>query len=107
MAQVGMKGMHAATRVPKMTLPTAPSCLAGLLLRLKEEKTGFFGAEGHSTRMFALVWFDWRALCNILSDIVPYRTGCPPETRVGRAAEKAGSAREQESFRNLRPRTGS
>lgn len=53
--------------------------------------------------MFALVWFDLRALC----DIVPYRSGYLLETWVGRAAEKAGCAQEQESFRNLWSRTGS
>lgn len=51
-----------------------------------------FGAEGHGTRMFVLVWLDPRALCHILSNLIPYPTGYPWESPAGRAAEKAGCA---------------
>lgn len=70
MAQVGTKGMHAATHVPRSTLLTAPSCLAGLLLRIKEEKTGFL--ELKATVPECLHWYGWIQEPYAISYLISY-----------------------------------
>lgn len=65
-----MKGMHTATRVPKITLLAAPSCLAGLLLRIKGEKMGFLALK--TTVPECLHWYGLIQAPYAISYLVSY-----------------------------------
>lgn len=95
-----MKGMHTATCLPKISLLTAPFCLAGLLLRIKE-KTGFFCCWRPQYPNIWLVYFDATALRNLLWN----RWSPGNQSWEGSWGSRLCSG--QESFRNCWPRTGS
>lgn len=95
-----MKGMHTATCISKIILLTAPSCLAGLFHRIKENKTGFLVLKATVPKCLHLAWSE-----SLIQYLIWYHTlSC---TQTGWAAEKAGCAEEHDSFKNLWLRPGS